>query len=63
MFTRQFNFFFLQYELGDLKHMCLRELVKNLDTDNAAEALIIADRYSKDGEEDYKDSIMYYISG
>ena len=52
------NFFFLQYELADLKHMCLCQLVKNLHPENAAKALMIADRYDKD----YKDCIMKYVS-
>jgi len=51
----------VMYELEDLKHMCLRELVKNVDPENAAKALLIADRYSKD-EENYKVSIMKYVS-
>ena len=50
----------MQYELAELKHMCLQELVKKLDAENAAEALVMADRYSKD--EGYKDAIIRYIS-
>ena len=51
----------MQYQLEDLKHMCLRELVKNVDPENAAKALSIADLYSKD-EENYKVSILKYVS-
>ena len=51
----------LQYELAALKHMCLQELVKNVDEETAAKTLVIADRYSND-EEGYKNSILMYIS-
>jgi len=50
-----------QYKLENLKQMCLQELVKNLNESNAAAALILTDLYTKD-EEDYKKSVMKYIS-
>ena len=50
----------MQYELAHLKHMCLQELMKKLDAENAAEVLVIANRYSNEG--DYKDAIIRYIS-
>jgi len=51
----------VMYELAALKHMCLQELVKKVDEESAAETLVIADRYSN-VEEDYKNSILMYIS-
>ena len=54
-------FFLLQYELKDLEGMCLRELVKNVDTENAVKTLIMADRYGGD-EGGSKDFVMKYIS-
>ena len=63
VFDQFIIFVSLQYELATLKHMCLQELVKNVDEETAAKTLVIADGYSNDEEyKNYKNSILMYIS-
>ena len=63
VFDQFIIFVSLQYEVAALKHMCLQELVNNLDNENAAKTLLIADSCSNDEEyKKYKNSIMLYCA-